>query len=144
MLQEVGALLLKTLRSTDVPVRYGGDEFVILMPETSKDQAVAAARRIGAEIARQPFLANRPYGPLALTASLGVAAFPDDAREPDDLVLRADEAMYRVKATQRGGVFAAVPPPPPPPPAPPAAAAQPAAPTPPRSASLAAGIVSEP
>ncbi|HEY6909443.1 MAG TPA: GGDEF domain-containing protein, partial [Myxococcales bacterium] len=138
-------LLLKTLRSTDVPVRYGGDEFVILMPETSKDQAVAAARRIGAEIARQPFLADRPYGPLALTASLGVAAFPDDAREPDDLVLRADEAMYRVKATQRGGVFAAVPPAPPPAPAPqPAAAAQPAAPAPARSATLAAGAVTEP
>jgi diguanylate cyclase (GGDEF)-like protein len=143
VLHEVGSLLLKTLRSTDVPVRYGGDEFVILMPETSKDQAVAAARRIGAEIARQPFLANRPYGPLALTASLGVAAFPDDAREPDDLVLRADEAMYRVKATQRGGVFAAVPPAPPAPPLPPAPAAQPVAPAPARSASL-AGIVPEP
>jgi diguanylate cyclase (GGDEF)-like protein len=89
-------------------VRYGGDEFVILMPETSKDQAVAAARRIGAEIARQPFLADKPYGPTKLTASLGVAAFPDDARDPENLVRRADEAMYHVKATARGGVFAAI------------------------------------
>src|SRR3989441_384191 len=46
VLHEIGRLLLKTLRSTDVPVRYGGDEFVVLMPETSKDQAVAAAPRI--------------------------------------------------------------------------------------------------
>jgi diguanylate cyclase (GGDEF)-like protein len=108
VLHEIGKLLLKALRSTDVPVRYGGDEFVILMPETSKDQAVAAARRIGAEIARQPFLADKRYGPIALTASLGVSAFPDDARDPETLIRRADEAMYRVKADGRGGVLAAV------------------------------------
>src|SRR5205823_13374520 len=109
-LHEVGRLLLKTLRSTDVPVRYGGDEFVILMPETSKDQAIAAARRIGKEIATEPLLADQKYGPLKLTASLGVAAFPDDARDPENLIRRADEAMYHVKASQRGGVFAAVTP----------------------------------
>src|SRR5258707_9708738 len=80
------------------------------MPETSKDQAVAAARRIGGEIARQPFLADKPFGPVRLTASLGVAAFPDDARDPDNLIRRADESMYRVKAERRGGVFAAVSP----------------------------------
>ena len=110
VLHEIGKLLRKTLRSTDVPVRYGGDEFLILMPETSKDQAIAAARRIGGEIARQPFLAEKPYGPIRLTASLGVAAFPDDARDPESLIRRADEAMYHVKASQRGGVFAAVSP----------------------------------
>jgi len=80
------------------------------MPETSKDQAVAAARRIGGEIARQPFLGDKEYGPIRLTASLGVAAFPDDARDPENLIKRADEAMYRVKAEQRGGVLAAVTP----------------------------------
>jgi len=110
VLHEIGRLLLKTLRSTDVPVRYGGDEFVVLMPETSKDQAVAAARRIGAEIARQTFLGDKPHGPVKLTASLGVAAFPDDARDPEALIRRADEAMYRVKADSRGGVYAAVTP----------------------------------
>jgi diguanylate cyclase (GGDEF)-like protein len=109
VLHEVGRLLLRTLRSTDVPVRYGGDEFVILLPETSKDQALEAARRIGGEIQRDPFLADQSFGPLKLTASLGVTSFPDDARSPDDLLRRADEAMYRVKAERRGGVLAAVP-----------------------------------
>src|SRR5258708_22003894 len=108
VLHEVGKLLLKTLRSTDVPVRYGGDEFVILMPETSKDQAIAAARRIGAEIAGTHFLADAKFGPLKLSASLGVAAFPDDAHDPEALVRRADEAMYQVKAQCRGGVLGAV------------------------------------
>jgi diguanylate cyclase (GGDEF)-like protein len=109
VLHEVGRLLLKTLRSTDVPVRYGGDEFVILMPETSKDQAIAAGRRIGAEIAAMPFLSGQKSGPLHLTASIGVAAFPDDATDPENLVKRADEAMYQVKAKSRGGVLGAVP-----------------------------------
>src|SRR5205807_10483113 len=62
VLHEVGKLLLGTLRVTDVPVRYGGDEFVILLPETSRDQAMEAARRIGREIAEQPFLAQEKYG----------------------------------------------------------------------------------
>ena len=104
VLHEVGKLLLRTLRSTDVAVRYGGDEFVILMPETSKDQAIAAARRIGGEIAREPYLADKPYGPVQITASLGVAAFPDDAPDPEGLLRCADTAMYRVKASRRGGV----------------------------------------
>ena len=132
MLHEVGKLLRKTLRSTDVPVRYGGDEFVILMPETSKDQAIAAGRRIGAEIAREPFLADQPYGPLKLTASVGVAAFPDDARDPESLLRKADEAMYRVKATARGGVQGAP------------AKEQPGEPEAGRNGSLTAGVSSEP
>jgi len=109
VLHEVGKLLLRTLRSTDVPVRYGGDEFVVLMPETSKDQALLAARRIGGEIAREPFLGAESYGPLHLTASVGVASFPDDARAPEELIKRADEAMYCVKAERRGGVLGAAP-----------------------------------
>jgi len=126
VLHEVGKLLLKTLRSTDVPVRYGGDEFVILMPETSKDQAIAAARRIGGEIAGALFLKGKPYGPLQISASLGVAAFPDDARDPEALIRCADEAMYRVKAARRGGVEAAGPLPDP------------------RNGTLTAGVSSEP
>jgi diguanylate cyclase (GGDEF)-like protein len=110
VLHEVGKLLLRTLRSTDVPVRYGGDEFVILMPETSKDQAMAAARRICTEIGREPFLRGEQRGPVRLTASMGVATFPDDAHDPDKLLARADDAMYRVKASGRGNVLAAEPP----------------------------------
>jgi diguanylate cyclase (GGDEF)-like protein len=109
VLHEVGRLLLRTLRSTDVPVRYGGDEFVILMPETSKDQALAAGRRIGGEIARHAYLTDRPFGPLKISASIGVATYPDDASDPDALLRVADEVMYRVKAQRRGGVLAAEP-----------------------------------
>jgi len=108
VLHEVGRLLLSTLRSTDVAVRYGGDEFVILLPETSKDQAVEAANRLRVEIAEQKFLAAEKFGPLRLTASLGVASFPDDAKLPEELLRKADEAMYRVKEAQRDGVESAL------------------------------------
>ena len=109
VLAEVGRLLLGTLRSTDVPVRYGGDEFVVLLPETSKDQAMECAKRLRGEISRWKFLAEESYGPLQITASLGVASFPDDARAPEELLRRADDAMYRVKAERRDGVAAAIP-----------------------------------
>src|SRR5438309_4826229 len=127
LLAEVGRLLLGTLRSTDVPVRYGSDEFVVLLPETSKDQAVEAANRIRSEIASARFLADAPFGPVRITASLGVATFPDDARAPEELLRRADDAMYRVKAERRDGV----------------AAAQPGQ-APARNQSLTAGVSSEP
>jgi diguanylate cyclase (GGDEF)-like protein len=109
VLAEVGKLLLGTLRSTDVPVRYGGDEFVLLLPETSKDQAVEAANRIRSEIAGAQFLADAPFGPVRITASLGVATFPDDAQTPEALIARADTAMYVVKQGRRDGVLAAAP-----------------------------------
>jgi len=110
VLAEVGRLLLATLRSTDVPVRYGGDEFVLLLPETSKDQAVEAANRIRVEIAENRFLAEADFGPVRITASMGVATFPDDAQTPESLLSRADEAMYLVKQGRRNGVLGATPP----------------------------------
>jgi len=109
VLWEVGRLLRRTLRSTDVPVRYGGDEFVVLLPETSRDQAVEVAKRLHDEIAAFAFLASEAPAPTRLTASFGVAAFPDDGQNPDELIRRADEAMYRVKAGSRDGVAAATP-----------------------------------
>jgi diguanylate cyclase (GGDEF)-like protein len=104
LLQDVGRMLLKTLRSTDVPVRYGGDEFVVLLPETSKDQALDAARRLREELSRTKWLADEPFGPIALTASFGVATFPDDGTTPDELLRGSDKAMYRAKARSRDTV----------------------------------------
>jgi diguanylate cyclase (GGDEF)-like protein len=110
VLAEVGKLLLHTLRATDIPVRYGGDEFVLLLPETSKDQAIEAADRIRCEIAENHFLAEADYGPVRITASMGVATFPDDGQTPEALIARADAAMYLVKQGRRNGVLGAPPP----------------------------------
>jgi len=113
LLLEVGTLLKRVLRSTDVPVRYGGDEFVVLLPETSKDQALDCARRLREEIRLRSFLSTASFGPLRLSASFGVATFPDDAKTPDELIARADEAMYRVKNGGRDAVAGAGSKPPP-------------------------------
>jgi diguanylate cyclase (GGDEF)-like protein len=107
VLAEVGHLLQRSLRATDVPVRYGGDEFVVLLPETSRDQSLEVARRLRDEVSRAVFLEDEKAGPIKLTASFGVATFPDDGTTPDELLRRADEAMYRVKARNRDGVEAA-------------------------------------
>ncbi len=104
VLLEVGAMLKRMMRSTDVPVRYGGDEFVVLLPETSKDQALECGLRLREEIRARPFQADAPFGPLRLTASIGLATFPDDGKTPDELLARADEAMYRVKNSGRDNV----------------------------------------
>jgi diguanylate cyclase (GGDEF)-like protein len=109
VLLEIGQILLATLRSTDIAVRYGGDEFVVLLPETSRDQALDVARRLRDDIASAVLLAHEEQGPIRLTASFGVAAFPDDGATPEELLRRADEAMYRVKARSRDGVEAAFP-----------------------------------
>lgn len=109
LLKEIGHLLQATLRSTDVPVRYGGDEFVTILPETSKDQAMDAARRLRDELHRTRFLPEEKFGPLSVSASFGVASFPDDATSPEALVTRADEAMYAAKRAGRNTVQGAKP-----------------------------------
>jgi diguanylate cyclase (GGDEF)-like protein len=109
LLHDVGRLLSKTLRLTDIAVRYGGDEFVAILPETSKDQAVDAAHRLLETFSESLFLEDHPKGPIHVSASFGVATFPDDAKTPEELVLRADQAMYSAKHAGRGRVAGAEP-----------------------------------
>lgn len=103
ILREVAEIALKTIRKVDVAVRYGGDEFLVVLPETPKESAVLAAERIRAAIERTTFLEEEGIR-LHITASFGVAAFPSDAREKDDLIRAADRAMYTVKRAGRNGV----------------------------------------
>jgi diguanylate cyclase (GGDEF)-like protein len=106
LLREVGSLLLRETRQVDTVVRYGGDEFVVVLPETGKPPACALAERVCASFRKERFLSSRGVD-LALTASFGVATYPDDAATEQELLARADEAMYRVKSATRNGVKAA-------------------------------------
>lgn len=106
LLKEVAVIISNCVRSIDIPVRYGGDEFTVILPETSKEQAQLVARRIHERIRENLFLADDGIN-IRLTASLGYATFPDDAKDKDELIKKADNAMYHVKNTTRNGVCAA-------------------------------------
>jgi diguanylate cyclase (GGDEF)-like protein len=108
VLREVGQVLKKALRAMDVPVRYGGDEFVVLLPEADRDQASTVAQRLRRAINESVFLAERGLE-VRITASFGVATFPDDGATTEVLLRLADQAMYRVKESTRDGILHASP-----------------------------------
>ena len=103
MLGEFGRLVGKQLRSSDMAARYGGDEFAIILPRTGKEQAVAVAVNL-LDAMRVTRFVSDDNTPIRLTASFGVATFPDDADNRVDLIKAADIAMYNVKAAGRAGV----------------------------------------
>ena len=102
-LMEVASVILPSVRDTDCVVRYGGDEFVVILPETSVHEAVRVADRIRAKIERHRFTGGRRLQ-IHLTSSIGLAAFPDDALSPHQLIACADRAMYAAKAANKNCV----------------------------------------
>jgi diguanylate cyclase (GGDEF)-like protein len=106
VLQLVGLLLQGFRRGDDVPCRYGGEEFVLIMPAVTGAEAVARLDPLRAALAETaPHREGRPLPPV--TASVGVAAFPDHGGSVADLLEAADTAMYRAKRAGRNRVCAA-------------------------------------
>ena len=103
VLMEMAAVMLSSIRDTDAVARYGGDEFVIVLPDTQIELAGTVAERIREKIARHYFTAGRNLK-LSLTASFGVAAFPVHASSPQQLIACADTAMYEAKAANKNCV----------------------------------------
>jgi diguanylate cyclase (GGDEF)-like protein len=89
-------LIRSTLRLSDIPARYGGDEFAIILPETDADEARSAANRI-LDAFRDHAFVGEQRGPVPIGASIGVATFPADGRTATELIAAADAALYRVK-----------------------------------------------
>jgi len=106
ILRECGQVMLASLRSVDVAIRYGGDEFVCVLPETGKQAALAIANRLREALVAHRFQRERGLD-LRVTASFGVATWPVDADTAEQLMKRSDLAMYRVKQTTRDAVSAA-------------------------------------
>jgi len=113
-LEEIGGVLTGALRTGDVAARFGGEEFAALLLDADYELGMEIAEDVRAAVARRLFLATR-YGSgeegerryHRLTISIGVAVFPEDARDPIELVEFADAALYHAKEIGRDRVCAA-------------------------------------
>jgi len=102
-LQEVAKRILAAVRGIDKVVRFGGDEFCIILPQTDQEQAVAVANRVRKAMIGSPYHLE-PNIDISITASFGIATYPTHALTKDDLIRQADLAMYRVKSTTKNAV----------------------------------------
>ncbi|HVR71034.1 MAG TPA: sensor domain-containing diguanylate cyclase [Vicinamibacteria bacterium] len=106
-LAEVGAILVEAVRESDILARYGGDEFVVVLPETPPSGALVIAERIRKAIESHHFLQDQGLD-ARISASFGIASYPDHALTPEGLIQKADQAMYRVKERDKNGIEVAV------------------------------------
>lgn len=101
VLRAVGERMHRNLRAEDLAVRWGGEEFLLLLPATDRDGAVQVAHKIRAAVADRPVACNGRE--VSVTISFGVAQL-DDGEDVSELVRRADDAMYRAKSGGRNRV----------------------------------------
>ena len=96
----------RVLRPSDTLARFGGEEFVLLLPDTDAEGALRVAERVREAVAGMRMQTPQQQ-PVAITASLGMSTLGDDANDLDQLLRNADEALYRAKAPGRNCVVAA-------------------------------------
>jgi len=104
MIQEIAKLITGSLRKTDFAARYGGDEFVLILPATPKTSAQIIAERARRIIEEHELVADGAAPESQLTVSMGVATLPADAADPSELVRKADRALYLAKAAGKNQV----------------------------------------
>ncbi|HSE96653.1 MAG TPA: GGDEF domain-containing protein, partial [Blastocatellia bacterium] len=102
-LAEVARVILNSMREVDFVARYGGDEFVMMLPETPAKQALEAAERVRTQISNHRFSGGLG-AEISITASFGVASFPEHAGEAGKLIELADSAMYEAKQHEKNSV----------------------------------------
>jgi two-component system, cell cycle response regulator len=105
VLREFAVRLASNVRAIDLPCRFGGEEFVVVMPDTSLDDARRIAERIRLHVAGSPFRVMNGAELLTVTISIGVAATIGAGDSPELLLKRADEAVYEAKSSGRNKVI---------------------------------------
>ena len=106
VLREFAARLASNVRAIDLPCRYGGEEFTVIMPDTRLADAERIAERIRLHVAGAPFRVAQGREILTVTISIGVAATLGETDSPEALLKRADAAVYEAKAAGRNRVIA--------------------------------------
>jgi diguanylate cyclase (GGDEF)-like protein/putative nucleotidyltransferase with HDIG domain len=107
VLRGIAMVFQRELRDYDVPARFGGEEFAILLPETGPDQALEIADRIRRAVAASTFEVETSSEPITATISCGVAGFPKDGADVNELIHQADLAVYRAKLQGRNRALGA-------------------------------------
>ena len=100
VLREVGFLMRSAVRETDYPARYGGDEFVVILPQTDSDAATALTDKLRAMVEGHTFLQEEGIN-ARIGMSAGVATYPTEARSKESLIRLADARMYKDKEDRR-------------------------------------------
>jgi len=106
VLRQMARMLKREIRFNDIAGRYGGDEFMLILPETSRDEAVACANRI-LEAAAQEQVQPREGENLPMSLSIGLAIFPDHSRHKEELIAYADASLREAKEAAGGNLVVA-------------------------------------
>jgi two-component system cell cycle response regulator len=106
VLREFAVRLATNVRAVDLPCRWGGEEFAVVMPDTRLEDALRIAERLRLHVSGAPFRVAAGSEQLAVTISIGVAATKGADDTPDLLLKRADAALYEAKQTGRNRVVA--------------------------------------
>jgi two-component system cell cycle response regulator len=107
VLKEFAARVRSTVRGADLACRFGGEEFVVVMPDTSPETAAAIAERLRFVVENQPFVLRQSGTALNITASLGICSTAHGVASAEDLLRQADRALYEAKHGGRNRVVAA-------------------------------------
>jgi len=106
LLAQVAATIKAQVRNVDLAFRYGGDEFIVLLPDTTKRRAIQVAHRLLYALRKTSHLVNGALH-VNVRASLGVSSYPEDGNSGHELLRAADARMYAIKRTTRDGVASA-------------------------------------
>lgn len=104
VLRELASLLRRNIREIDTVARFGGEEFIVLLPDTDKKGAIAVGEKLRRIVETHRFIDVSTQTPTPITISIGITAYPDDVRELDDLIDHADIALYDAKDAGRNRV----------------------------------------
>jgi diguanylate cyclase (GGDEF)-like protein len=103
VLKEIGQTITQSLRKEDLLIKYGGDEYVLILPGRGKEEALQVSKKILNKIRAASYLQQEGES-VKVTASVGIAIYPDDAPTSKDLLLRADDSMYKIKKSTKNDI----------------------------------------